>query len=172
MTDVRSLVTSTLAAEFEAFGNVLSGCPADRFNTPPRFGHSAAWHALHVMDWTRAIIQPGLLGANPELTYGYLGFEDQPWAQAVSGPTLARESDSKDVIAEAVRGVFANALEAIQTAPDERFRTDALFAALKKPRPVLESLLYHATHTAYHRGQVRQLSFDFKVIPTPRSMVN
>ncbi|WP_293910935.1 DinB family protein [Deinococcus sp.] len=172
MTDVRSLVTAALAAEFRAFGDVLSGCPAEHFNTPPRSGHTAAWHALHVMDWTRAMIQPGLLGADPELTYGYLGFEDQPWAQAVSGPTLAREQDSKDVILEAVQGVLTDALEAIQAAPDGRFTSEAMWGALKKPRPVLESLLYHATHTAYHRGQVRQLSFDFKIIPTPGSMVN
>jgi uncharacterized damage-inducible protein DinB len=168
----RSLLTDALSAEFQAFGDVLSGCPAAQFNTPPQHGHSASWHALHVMDWTRAIIQPGLKGANPELTYGYLGFEDQPWAQAVTGPTLAQESDSKDVIPEAVRGVFEAALDAIRQAPEERFSNSAIFDALKKPRPVLESLLYHATHTAYHRGQIRQLYFGLKVIPTLSSMVN
>jgi DinB superfamily len=168
----RSLLTDALSAEFQAFGDVLSGCPAAQFNTPPQHGHSASWHALHIMDWTRATIQPGLKGANPELTYGYLGFEDQPWAQAVTGPTLAQESDSKDVILNVVRGVLADALEALRTAPDERFSTEAMWDALNKPRPVLGSLMYHLTHTAYHRGQIRQLYFGLKVIPTLSSMVN
>ena len=76
MTNVRSLVMSTLAAEFQAFGDALSGCPANDFNIPPYYGHTVSWHAPHIMDWTRAIIQPGLRGADPTLTYGYLGFED------------------------------------------------------------------------------------------------
>ena len=134
----------------------MQSCPAKCFAERPSYGHTVAWHALHVMDWTRCMIQPGLNGADPAMTYSYLGFEDQPWAQAVTGPTLAQEQDGKEVILAAVQNTFAEALAAIQGAPDERFGPDAVWQAIKKPRPVAESLMYHVTHTAYHRGQVRQ----------------
>lgn len=151
---VQSLVVSTLKAEFGAYLDVLSRCPQMHFGKQPRLGHCAAWHALHIMDWTRCVIQPGLEGVDTTLTYGYLGYEDSAWAQAVTGPTLAQEQDGKEVIIEAVRSVFRDAAEAVGTAPAERFAANAIFAALNKPRPVLESLIYHARHTAYHRGQL------------------
>ena len=154
---VRELVVAALATEFQAFEASLQSCPAEGFAERPSYGHTVAWHALHVMDWTRCMIQPGLTGVNPALTYGYLGFESEPWAQAVSGPTLASEKDNKDIILAAVQYTFAEALTALHGAPDERFDSDAIWTAIKKPRPVLESLMYHVAHTAYHRGQVRQV---------------
>ena len=154
---VRMLIANALTAEFRAFEEALQSCPAKRFAERPSYGHTAAWHALHVMDWTRCMIQPGLNGVNPDLTYSFLGFENQPWAQAATGPTLAQEQDGKDVILVAVQNTFAEALAAIRDAPDERFSSDAVWKAINKPRPVLESLMYHVTHTAYHRGQTRQV---------------
>lgn len=154
---IRMLISNALSAEFRAFEELLQSCPAEQVAERPSYGHTVAWHALHIMDWTRCMIQPGLNGVNPALTYGHLGVEDQPWAQAVTGPTLAQEQDRKEVILAAVQMTFAQALAAIQSAPDERFSSDAVWGAIKKPRPVLESLMYHATHTAYHRGQARQV---------------
>lgn len=151
---VRFLIVDTLNAEFKAFLEVLDECPQERFSVQPRLGHSVAWHALHIMDWTRCVIQPGLSGVNSAFTYGYLGFEDVAWAQAVTGPTLAHEQDDKDVVMAAVESVLQGAVKAVQTAPRERFTEDAVFAALNRPRPVLESLMYHTRHTAYHRGQL------------------
>lgn len=151
---VQPLVVSTLKAELEAYLKVLNSCPQMYFGKQPRLGHCVAWHALHIMDWTRCVIQPGLGGVNTALTYGYLGFENVAWAQAVTGPTLAQEQDDKEVITKAVQSVFRDAVEAVRTAPAERFTEDAMLAALNKPRPVLESLMYHARHTAYHRGQL------------------
>lgn len=157
MDDARALILYSLKAEFQAFQEVLRECPEKMFGQRPSWGHSAAWHALHVMDWTRCIIQPGLLGVNPALTYGYLGFEQEDWARAVTGPTLAQEQDGKEAVLAVVQAVFEQALEDILNAPAERFSPQATFEAIKKPRPVLESLLYHATHMAYHRGQARQV---------------
>ncbi|CAM3320638.1 DinB family protein [Deinococcus saxicola] len=154
MDDARALILYSLDTEFQAFQAVLRECPEKMFGQRPSWGHSVAWHALHIMDWTRCIIQPGLLGINPALTYGYLGFEQEIWAKAVTGPTLAQEQDGKQPILAAVEDVFEQALKDIRHAPAERFSSQAMFAAIKKPRPVLESLLYHVTHTAYHRGQV------------------
>ena len=154
---VRVLVTDALAAEFQAFEALLQICPAEYFAERPSYGHTVAWHALHVMDWTRCMIQPGLGDINPALTYGYLGFENEPWAQAVTGPTLAQEQDGKDAILNALQSTFSEALAALRGAPDERFSSDAVWTAIKKPRPVVGSLMYHVTHMAYHRGQVRQV---------------
>lgn len=151
---VQAIVANTLEAEFGAFCLALEHFPAEVFSRPPAQGHSAAWHALHVMDWTRCVIQTGLVGVNPTLTYGYLGFEDAVWVQAVTGPTLAHEQDKQSVILASVQQVFGEAVEAVCHAPAERFEADAMWTTLKRPRPVLEGLMYHVRHTAYHRGQL------------------
>lgn len=154
---IRQLLLSAMSADFEAFQDVLQACPPEKWSESPRPGHSVAWHALHIMDWTRCVIQPGLMGVNPALTYGYLGFEKEAWAQAVTGPTQATEHDDSATISTALQSVLQEALEAVRTAPAERLTEHAMFSAVKKPRPVLESLLYHVRHTAYHRGQARQV---------------
>lgn len=159
---IRSLIAKTMQREFDAFLEQLEACPADVFNNQPARGHSVAWHALHIMDWTRCMIQPGLNGLNPALKYGYLGFEQEAWAQAVYGPTLAHEQDSKEEILAALNGVFSDSLNAMLTAPAERYTEIAMFNAIKKPRPVLESLIYHIRHTAYHRGQVQMVAAGIK----------
>lgn len=151
---VQSLIAYVLDAEFKVFLKTLNKCPREQFDEQPSLGHSVAWHALHMMDWTRCIIQPELRGLNRALTYSYLGFENLAWAQAVTGPTLAYEQDGKDAVVASVEKVFRDAVEAVQSAPTERFTENAMFAALEKPRPVLESLTYHVRHTAYHRGQL------------------
>lgn len=156
---VQLLLIDTLEAEFRAFLEQLEACPAALLSRQPWQGHSVAWHALHVMDWTRCVIQPGLQGVNPVLTYSYLGFEQQTWARAVYGPTLAYEQDSKEKIVSALRGVFfGEALEAVRQAPHERFSPEASWTTLKQPRPVLAGLTYHIRHVAYHRGQMQQVS--------------
>lgn len=152
---VQPFIASALEAEFGAFLAQLEPCAPELFRSQPAQGHSVAWHALHVMDWTRCVIQPGLQGVNPALTYGYLGFEQEAWAQAVYGPTLAHEHEGKEKILAALRSVFGEALAAVRTAPAERFSTTALWTTLKKPRPVLDGLAYHLRHVAYHRGQVQ-----------------
>lgn len=167
MSEVQSLIATTMQAEFKAFLEQLEASPAEAFSTQPAqghsaYGHSVAWHALHIMDWTRCVIQPGLNGVNPALTYGYLGFEQEPWAQAVHGPTLAHEQDGKEKILMALDTVFAEALSAVQHAPAERFSTDALWTTLKKPKPVLDGLMYHIRHVAYHRGQVQMVTAGLK----------
>lgn len=154
---VQSFIASGLEAEFRAFLEQLEACATEQFSTQPAQGHSVAWHALHVMDWTRCVIQPGLQGVNPALAYGYLGFEQEAWVQAVYGPTLAHEQDSKEKILAALRSVFEEALSAVRTAPAERFSTTALWTTLKQPRPVLDGLTYHLRHAAYHRGQVQMV---------------
>lgn len=152
---VQSLIATTMQAEFETFLAQLEACPAEMFSAQPTQGHSAAWHALHIMDWTRCMIQPGLNGVNPSLTYGYLGFEQAPWALAVYGPTLAHEQDGKEKILGALDNTFLESLNAVRTAPAKRFTTSALWTTLKQPKSVLDGLMYHIRHVAYHRGQVR-----------------
>ncbi|BDP43161.1 hypothetical protein DAETH_31300 [Deinococcus aetherius] len=154
MNAVQSLLARTLKAEFVALMELLDAYPAELLGKQPQHGHSAAWHALHIMDWTRCVIQPGLQGVNPALTYGYLGFEDADWTRAVTGPTLVEEHDAPEHILKSVRQVFDEALKSVRTAPEDRFEPDALWTTLKRPRPVLDGLTYHLRHTAYHRGQV------------------
>ncbi|GGK37732.1 hypothetical protein GCM10008955_34540 [Deinococcus malanensis] len=162
MTPLQSFLSTALDAEFRAFGNALHAVPATVFGRAAAYGHSAAWYALHIMDWTRCVIQPGLGGVNPALTYGYLGFEEADWVRRVTGPTLAAEDDTKDQILTALDQVFTQALKAVCTASAERFTSEALWATLKRPRPVLEGLTSHLRHTAYHRGQIAPLLKEFQ----------
>ena len=155
--EIRRLIGHSLKGEFEAFQEALDQCPERLLSQSPASGHSVAWHALHIMDWTRCMIQPGLLGVNPALRYGHLGFETEAWARAVTGPTLAHEQGNADEIKVAVRITFEVALETIWHAPQERFAAEAMWTTLKRPRPVVDGLLYHLIHTAYHRGQIRQV---------------
>ncbi|MBZ9752047.1 DinB family protein [Deinococcus sp. HMF7604] len=156
----RALFGQLLDAEFTAFMAALGNCPAQQFNTALT-GHSPAWHALHIMDWTRATIQPGLSGLNPSHTLSYLGFEQASWVQAVYGPSLASEPDTSATILNALHSVFDAAPNALHHAPAERFSDEASQPALKKPRGVVDSLSYHLRHTAYHRGQVALVLKEF-----------
>lgn len=168
---VRALIVQTMQGEFEAFLEQLEKCPAELFNVKPSVGHSVAWHALHIMDWTRCMIHWDLKGVNPALTYAYLGFEQEPWVQKVYGPTLAQEQDSKEkIISKLSDVVFDEAIDALNHAPQERFKPEAMWTTLKQPRPVLSSLTYHIRHVAYHRGQVQQVTASlqhFVQEPTP-----
>ena len=155
---VRILIVQTMQAEFNAFLEQLEECSAKFFAVQPPRVHSVAWHALHIMDWTRCMIRWDLKGVDPTLTYSYLGFEQEFWAKAVYGPTLAHEQDSKDKIISILRDVmFDETIDALKQAPLERFKPDAMWTTLTQPRPVLLGLMYHIRHTAYHRGQVQQI---------------
>ncbi|AKH17398.1 MULTISPECIES: DinB family protein [Deinococcus] len=150
----QSLIVQLLDAEFTAFEAALHACPDALFGRVPRVGHRVAWHALHVMDWTRATIQPGLTGPDPAHTFGYLGFEDTDWARAAHGPTLAEETDAPALIRAAVSDVFNAARRDLKNAPAGRFDPDATFQMFHKRRDVTGSVTYHLRHTAYHRGQI------------------
>lgn len=151
---LQAWIGGALEAEFGAFQAAVHRCPDAQMSVQPPVGHSVAWHALHIMDWTRCMIQWDLPGVDPKLTYGYLGFEDEDWAKAVTGPTLADEHDPAERIRTVLDMVFDEALDAIRHAPLERFRPDAMWTTLKQPRPVLDGLMYHLRHIAYHRGQI------------------
>lgn len=167
MSELRDFLVGALDAEFTAFLTALDRVPAAQFSSPTHHGHSAAWHALHITDWTRATIRPGLINPAPALTYGYLGFETEAWAQAVIGPTAAHEDDPKDTVLLAVSSVLREAVPTIRAAPAERFTPDAGFQVLHKTRSVRGSLTYHLRHTAYHRGQVAHLLKEFVHDPVP-----
>lgn len=165
--ELRDFLAGALDAEFTAFLAALDRVPAAQFSQPSAHGHGAAWHALHITDWTRATIRPGLGDPPPALTYGHLGSEAEAWAQAVTGPTVAHETDPRDTVLAAVAAVFREAVQAVRDAPPQRFIPDAGFQVLHKTRSVRGSLTYHLRHTAYHRGQVAHLLKEFVHDPVP-----
>ncbi|KQR15711.1 DinB family protein [Deinococcus sp. Leaf326] len=164
---LRDFLADALDAEFTVFLAALDRVPAAQFSQPAYTAHSAAWHALHIADWTRATIRPGLSDAAPALTYGYLGSEAEAWAQAVTGPIVAHETDPRDTVPTAVAAVFRGAVRAVRDAPPERFDPDATFQVLHRLRPVRGSLSSHLRHTAYHRGQVTHILKEFVHDPVP-----
>lgn len=165
--ELRDFLAGALDAEFTAFLASLHRVPAAQFSQPSAHGHSAAWHALHITDWTRATIRPGLGDPPPALTYNHLGSEAEAWAQAVTGPTIAHEDDPKDTVLLAVSAVLREAVSTVRAAPAQRFTPAATLQVLHKTRSVRGSLTYHLRHTAYHRGQVAHLLKEFVHDPVP-----
>lgn len=165
--ELRDFLAGALDTEFSAFLEALDRVPAAQFSRRCAHGHSAAWHALHITDWTRATIRPGLGDPAPTLTYGSLGSEAKAWAQAVTGPTVAHESDPRDAVRAAVAATLREAVQTVRDAPPERFDPAATLQVLHKTRSVRGSLTYHLRHTAYHRGQLAHLLKELVHDPVP-----
>ncbi|AFZ66295.1 DinB family protein [Deinococcus peraridilitoris] len=151
----RQLLWRALSQEFAAFQDVAQTCSPAAFHRQPDQGHSIAWHVLHIVDWSRCVVQPGLNGVNPALRYAYLGFEDAEFTKSVFGPSVACITDPQDVIVNALNTVSTDTLRFIEEAPAERFSPHATWPTLTRPRAVIDGLLYHVRHTAYHRGQMQ-----------------
>ncbi|MBB6097357.1 putative damage-inducible protein DinB [Deinobacterium chartae] len=154
---VQDFLLEAFRSEYTAFRKALEGVPAELFAAEPTLGgHSPAWHALHIADWTRLFITPGLGDAPEGQTYAYLGWENSEFAQKLLGPSPAAEHDGKDAILAALDTQVAQALTTLEAADTQRFAREASARYPMGPRAVLAGLSTQLRHIAYHRGQVRQ----------------
>lgn len=153
--DVQAYLAEMFETEGKALMATLGRVPDERFSSePPSGGHSAAWHALHIADWHRIFVSPGLTGVSPDERFAYLGWEDRDFAQAVAGPAEVNETDPRERVVAHLEAAFAAGLENIRSAPAERFTAGPTMETPLGPRTVLGGLSTQVRHIGYHRGQV------------------
>jgi hypothetical protein len=152
--DAKQLLHDQMFNHIKVFLKGLEDTPEAHFHAvPPAGGHSVAWHALHILDWNRILVSPGLAGVVEGQTFAYLGWEDRDWARAVHGPSPALESDSKNRIIETLKTDFERGLRDIAAVADTQLQTK-----IKTPmgeRVAWDLLTTQLRHIAYHWGQAR-----------------
>jgi hypothetical protein len=150
--DAKTLLADQLQIHAKAFLKGLTDTPEEIFAiTPPAGGHSVAWHALHIADWQRILISPGLKGVQAGETFAHLGWEESDFARSVFGASPASESDPKDHILEHVRAELERGVQDIMVASD-----DQLHSRVQTPmgeRVVLSMIQTQIRHIPYHWGQ-------------------
>ena len=150
--DAKTLLADQLQIHIKAFLKGLTDTPEELFAiTPPAGGHSVAWHALHIADWQRILVSPGLMGVKPDEKFSYLGWEESDFAKSVLGASPASESDPKDRVLEYVRSELERGVQDIMAAND-----DQLHAKVQTPmgeRVVLSMIQTQIRHIPYHWGQ-------------------
>ncbi|AFZ66294.1 DinB family protein [Deinococcus peraridilitoris] len=146
---LQDFLVQQFETETKAFVSALEAVPEDLFaHAPQGGGHSVAWHALHIAEWTRVLVLQDFTAS-----YGHLGWEDKEWTQKLQGPTRVTEQGGKTAVLVEVQAVFAEALRELRSLSD-----GALAGSAVTPfgeRPLLPSLGGQLRHTAYHRGQIK-----------------
>lgn len=149
MTTLQTFLADQYEIELTTFCAALESLPGGTFSAA-RLGHSPAWHALHIADWLRLTVLQ-----DKTSTYNYLGWEDQAWAQNLSGfPPVTEDADQSAILAQ-LSSVGAQAVVYLRGASDAEM--EGLTFAPSAPngqRPRLTALGLHLRHIAYHRGQV------------------
>jgi DinB superfamily len=151
-----AFLVAQFETEFKSFAAAVEAVPEDQFETPltagghGKLGHPAAWHALHIAEWTRLML---LTDRSP--TYGHLGWEDQGWAQQLSAQPRLNTSAGRAAVVAELHAVFSAALDRLRTLTDDQLDATLTVAMPMGERPLLASYGTHLRHLAYHRGQVR-----------------
>ncbi|GAA5514468.1 hypothetical protein Dcar01_03224 [Deinococcus carri] len=150
MNELQDFLTEQYAAELNAFRAALNAVPDEHF-AAAGVGHSPAWHALHIAEWLRLAV----LG-DRSATYAHLGWEDQPWVQALSGTPALSEDAGKDAVLAYLDDISGQVLTFLQNMSAEELQgTSFSPSAPGGERPRLQGIGLHLRHVAYHRGQVR-----------------
>ncbi|GAA4019615.1 hypothetical protein GCM10022631_36290 [Deinococcus rubellus] len=150
MTALQTFLADQYEIELTAFRAALESVPTEAFSIA-RLGHSSAWHALHIADWLRLTV---LQDRTP--TYNYLGWEDQAWAQNLSGVPPTEENADQNAVLAQLDSVGAEAVAYLRSASDADMDGMAFSpSAPSGERPRLAALGMHLRHIAYHRGQVQ-----------------
>ncbi len=150
MTGLQEFLADQYEIELKAFRAALESVSAEAFSTA-RLGHSPAWHALHIADWLRLTVLQ-----DKTSTYGFLGWEDQAWAQNLSGVPAVGEDADQGAVLEQLGSVGAEAATYLRGASDAELSGMAFSpSAPNGERPRLAALGLHLRHIAYHRGQVQ-----------------
>ncbi|WP_198170495.1 DinB family protein [Deinococcus arboris] len=150
---IKAFLLQQFETEHQAFVQALKGIPEEQFSrASPCGGHSAAWMALHILDWTRLYL-PEEQGGGPKATYAYLGWENEPWTQALKGEAAMSEATSQETILAALEAALAQAREGYARIPEQGFAPEYQIQTPFGERVLSDSLARQLRHIAYHRGQ-------------------
>jgi uncharacterized damage-inducible protein DinB len=151
---VIELLVDQMTRGSKAFLKALDEFPEDHFQIEPTAGgHSAAWHALHVADWTRVLVPAKLENLEANARFTYLGWESADFAKNVFGDSPAMHTDSKARILEYLRGELERAGSDVQNATEAQL--EAKIIVPMGERKILANIQGQIQHVPYHYGQVR-----------------
>ena len=150
--DGKTVLLEQLKNHAQAFLKGLEGVPDELFGLePPAGGHSVAWHALHIGDWQRILVPPGLESVDPNERFAYLGWEDRDWSKAVLGESPAALTDPKVRILEYVGLELERGQADILNVSDAQLQ--ARVSTPMGERVVWTMVTGQVRHIAYHWGQ-------------------
>ena len=154
MSETLALIAEQMTRVNKLFLKGLEGFSETSFFTNlPNGGHSAAWHALHIADWTQILVPANFEGIPTDLRLGHLGWEDASWIADATGPSPANLTDTKDAILEYLRRELERGVETVKTASADRL--EARISTPMGERVVRNLLLTQLGHVPYHYGQVK-----------------
>ena len=123
------------------------------FTDLPSGGHSAAWHALHIADWTQILVPADFQSIPQGLRLGHLGWEDAAWIADATGPSPVSVESSKPEILEYLRHQLERGVETVKSASADRL--EVKISTPMGERIVRNLLLTQVGHVPYHYGQVK-----------------
>lgn len=157
MSETLSLIAEQLHRVNKMFVKSLEEFPQSTFFTDlPSGGHSAAWHALHIADWTQILVPANFDSIPQGLRLGHLGWEDTAWIAAATGPSPVNLTDTKAAILEYLRRELERGVETVKAGAADRL--EARIITPMGERVVRNLLLTQIGHVPYHYGQIKMNS--------------
>jgi uncharacterized damage-inducible protein DinB len=154
MSESLTLIAEQLSRAAKTFLKAMEEFPEAAFFTDlPAGGHSAAWHALHIADWTRILVPAKLESTDSSLRFSYLGWEDAEFSAKVSGSSPANLTDSKTAILEYLRSELERSVKDVGSGNPAQL--EAKITVPMGERVVRALLLTQIGHVPYHYGQVK-----------------
>ena len=154
MSESLTLIAEQLSRAAKTYLKSLQEFPeAQFFSDLPAGGHSAAWHALHVADWTRILVPTKLESTDLSLRFAYLGWEDAEFSAKVNGSSPANLDDGKTAILEYLQSELERSVKDVQDANGAQL--EAKITVPTGERVVRALLLTQVGHVPYHYGQVK-----------------
>ncbi|WP_216329100.1 DinB family protein [Deinococcus aestuarii] len=163
---IKTFLLQQFETEHQVFLMALQEIPEERFSLrSPCGGHSAAWIALHILDWTRLYL-PEEQGGGPKAKYAYLGWENEPWTQALQGETAVNEASPQGLVLTALEAALAQSREGYSRLPEQAFAPEYRMQTPFGERALSDLLARQLRHIAYHRGQVVLLQRQWEGTPS------
>ncbi len=157
MSETLALIAEQMTRVGKMFLKGLEEFPEATFFTDlPSGGHSAAWHALHIADWTQILVPAGFDSIPQGLRLGHLGWEDAAWIAGTTGPSSVSVTDTRDAILEYLRHQLERGMETVKSGAADRL--EAKITTPMGERVVRTLLLTQVGHVPYHYGQVKMNS--------------
>jgi DinB superfamily len=154
MSESLTLIAEQLSRAAKTFLKAMDEFPEQSFFTNlPAGGHSTAWHALHIADWTRILVPAKLESTDSSLRFAYLGWEDAEFSARVKGSSPANLDDGKPAILEYLKSELERSVKDVQSA--NGVQLEAKIVVPMGERVVRVLLLTQIGHVPYHYGQVK-----------------
>ena len=154
MSETLSLIAEQMTRVNKMFLKGLEEFPENTFFTDlPSGGHSAAWHALHIADWTQILVPADFDSIPQGLRLGHLGWEDAAWIAGATGPSPVNLTDSKAAILEYLKRELERGVETVKAGAADRL--EVKITTPMGERVVRNLLLTQLGHVPYHYGQIK-----------------